>query len=109
VAEGRIARGVLPVFKHVPGHGCATADSHEHLPVVDASREELEAYFPEGYADLAAIVSEVRRELQKLSLRVSGDTWRKAIDRDLLRLVEEGKRREAKDYLLVQLGAGICG
>lgn len=74
-----------------------------------AIREELEAYFPEGYADLAAIISEVRQELQKLSLRVSGDTWRKAINRDLLRLVEEGKRREAKDYLLVQLGAGICG
>jgi beta-N-acetylhexosaminidase len=43
VAEGFIAGGVLPVIKHVPGHGRATADSHEALPVVSASRDELEA------------------------------------------------------------------
>ncbi len=43
-AEGLIAGGVLPVIKHVPGHGRAGADSHHDLPVVDASREELEAH-----------------------------------------------------------------
>jgi beta-N-acetylhexosaminidase len=43
VAEGLIAGGVLPVIKHIPGHGRATADSHERLPVVDASRGDLEA------------------------------------------------------------------
>ncbi len=41
-AEGLIAGGVLPVFKHVPGHGRARADSHLALPVVETSREELE-------------------------------------------------------------------
>jgi beta-N-acetylhexosaminidase len=30
------------VLKHIPGHGRATADSHERLPVVKAPREELE-------------------------------------------------------------------
>ena len=35
--------GILPVVKHVPGHGRARADSHLELPVVDASRAELEA------------------------------------------------------------------
>ncbi|HEY8564642.1 MAG TPA: beta-N-acetylhexosaminidase [Beijerinckiaceae bacterium] len=42
-AEGLLDGGVLPVIKHVPGHGRAAADSHHDLPVVDASREELEA------------------------------------------------------------------
>ena len=42
-AEGLIAGGVLPVIKHMPGHGRAGADSHEALPVVDASQAELEA------------------------------------------------------------------
>ncbi|HYF23654.1 MAG TPA: beta-N-acetylhexosaminidase [Caulobacteraceae bacterium] len=42
-AEGLIAGGVLPVIKHIPGHGRATADSHHDLPVVDASLEALEA------------------------------------------------------------------
>ena len=41
-AEGLMAGGVLPVFKHVPGHGRARADSHHELPVVETSREELE-------------------------------------------------------------------
>jgi len=41
-AEGLLAGGVLPVVKHVPGHGRARADSHEALPVVETSRAELE-------------------------------------------------------------------
>ena len=43
VAEGLIAGGVLPVIKHIPGHGRAGADSHLALPVVDASLADLEA------------------------------------------------------------------
>lgn len=39
--EGLKASGVLPVIKHIPGHGRALADSHKELPVVAASREEL--------------------------------------------------------------------
>lgn len=41
-AEGLLAAGVLPVIKHIPGHGRAYADSHEALPVVETSRQELE-------------------------------------------------------------------
>lgn len=40
-AEGCLAGGVLPVVKHIPGHGAARADSHETVPVVDATLEEL--------------------------------------------------------------------
>lgn len=43
VAEGLMAGGVLPVMKHIPGHGRATADSHLELPVVSAPRAELAA------------------------------------------------------------------
>lgn len=42
-AEGLIAGGVLPVVKHIPGHGRAQADSHLALPVVDAALADLEA------------------------------------------------------------------
>jgi beta-N-acetylhexosaminidase len=41
VADGLLAGGVLPVAKHVPGHGRATVDSHFACPVVDASGAEL--------------------------------------------------------------------
>lgn len=42
-AQGLLDGGVLPVLKHIPGHGRAPADSHERLPVVTASRAVLEA------------------------------------------------------------------
>jgi len=42
VSDGLLAGGVLPVVKHLPGHGRATADSHLRLPVVDTDRETLE-------------------------------------------------------------------
>jgi len=40
-AEGLMGGGVLPVVKHIPGHGRANADSHESLPVVSTSLEDL--------------------------------------------------------------------
>src|SRR5215468_1451736 len=42
IAQGLQAGGVLPVLKHLPGHGRATADSHHKLPVVDTDRATLE-------------------------------------------------------------------
>lgn len=41
VADGYLASGVVPVVKHIPGHGRATADSHLSLPVVPTSRQTL--------------------------------------------------------------------
>lgn len=41
VMKGYAAGGVVPVIKHIPGHGRAGADSHLALPVVDTPREEL--------------------------------------------------------------------
>jgi beta-N-acetylhexosaminidase len=41
--EGLLDGGVLPVLKHMPGHGRAMVDSHNQLPVVDTSLAELRA------------------------------------------------------------------
>jgi beta-N-acetylhexosaminidase len=43
LAEGLMDGGVLPVMKHVPGHGRATTDSHHSLPVVGDDLEVLAA------------------------------------------------------------------
>lgn len=40
-ADGLLAGGVLPVIKHIPGHGRAGVDSHHALPIVDTDRETL--------------------------------------------------------------------
>ena len=43
VIRGLEAGGVLPVIKHLPGHGRALVDSHEHCPVVDTPADQLVA------------------------------------------------------------------
>jgi beta-N-acetylhexosaminidase len=43
VTDGLQQGGILPVLKHIPGHGRATADTHFRLPVVDTSGAELES------------------------------------------------------------------
>ncbi|MGX9428164.1 MULTISPECIES: beta-N-acetylhexosaminidase [Bradyrhizobium] len=42
VTDGLEQGGILPVLKHIPGHGRATADTHFRLPTVDTARSELE-------------------------------------------------------------------
>lgn len=43
-ADGMLAGGVLPVVKHMPGHGRATMDSHFDLPLVNAPQAELTSH-----------------------------------------------------------------
>src|SRR6185503_10469047 len=69
VADGLQAGGVLPVLKHMPGHGRAGADSHLQLPVVEADRATLEA------TDFAAF-----RRLADLPLAMTAHVVFSAID-----------------------------
>jgi beta-N-acetylhexosaminidase len=43
-AEGLLAGGILPVIKHMPGHGRAFADTHKELPTVHADLDTLDAW-----------------------------------------------------------------
>lgn len=70
-AEGLLAGGVLPVIKHIPGHGRAGADSHENLPVVDATRPALEK------TDFAAF-----RHLADMPLAMTAHVVYTAFDKD---------------------------
>lgn len=53
-AAGLLAGGVMPVVKHVPGHGRAFADSHKELPIVSTARAELERW---DFAPFRALAS----------------------------------------------------
>ena len=55
IAQGLTAGGVLPVLKHLPGHGRAGADSHLKLPVVDTPRATLEATDFAAFRPLAGL------------------------------------------------------
>jgi beta-N-acetylhexosaminidase len=69
VTDGLMEGGVLPVLKHIPGHGRATADSHLALPVVDVDAKTLES------SDFAAF-----RRLAKLPLGMTAHVVFSAID-----------------------------
>jgi beta-N-acetylhexosaminidase len=71
IAQGLLAGGVLPVLKHLPGHGRAGADSHHRLPVVDTDRATLEA------TDFAAF-----KPLKDLPLGMTAHVVFSAIDPD---------------------------
>ena len=51
--NGLLAGGVMPVIKHIPGHGRARVDSHLKLPVVETPRAELEVSDFRPFAALA--------------------------------------------------------
>jgi beta-N-acetylhexosaminidase len=68
-ADGALSAGVLPVVKHLPGHGRATADSHLDLPTVDTDLATLEA------TDFAAF-----KPLSRLPLGMTAHVVFSAID-----------------------------
>jgi beta-N-acetylhexosaminidase len=55
VTEGLEEGGILPVLKHIPGHGRATADSHFRLPTIDTDRSELERTDFAAFRELAGL------------------------------------------------------
>lgn len=71
-AQGLLAGGVLPVMKHMPGHGRAQVDSHADLPRVGASWDTLDAI------DFAPF-----KVLNDLPLAMTGHLVFDAIDPDL--------------------------
>lgn len=107
-AEGLMSGGVLPVMKHIPGHGRAFADTHFELPTVDATLGELQrhdfvpfrelahlpmamtahvifsAIDPDNPATTSGKVIEeiVRREIGFEGLLMSDDTSMKALSGD---------------------------
>jgi beta-N-acetylhexosaminidase len=70
-ALGLMDGGVLPVMKHMPGHGRGMADSHHHVPVVTASLDELKRH---DFVPFAAMAD--------LPLAMTGHVIFTAIDAD---------------------------
>jgi siroheme synthase-like protein len=67
-------------------------------------REELEAFLDEGYAPLAELLQEVRREIRSRGIVVEPEAWQRAIDGRLRALLVQRRRAQAKAYLLASLG-----
>lgn len=88
VAEGLLAGGVLPVLKHIPGHGRPVADSHEELPRTDAAMADLQA------VDFAPF-----RTLADLPLAMTAHVIYDAVDPDLPATMSPGVIRLIRDEI----------
>jgi beta-N-acetylhexosaminidase len=99
VAEGLMAGGVLPVMKHIPGHGRALADSHLELPVVEAPPAVLAATDFVPFAALADLPAAMTAHVvfsgldpgkpASISSRVTGDIIRARIGFDGLLMSDD--------------------
>ena len=113
-AQGLMDSGILPVLKHIPGHGRAMVDSHLDLPVVSTSLEELRAtdfvpfcklsdlplgmtahvlytaIDPENVATLSpAVIAMIREEIGFDGLLMTDDLSMKALKGDFAQLAHD--------------------
>lgn len=86
-ARGLISAGVLPVIKHIPGHGRARVDSHHELPVVDADLETLAATDFAPFASLADLPAAMTAHLVYTAIDAERPATQSAV------LIEEVIRR----------------
>ena len=70
--KGARREGLLCTFKHYPGHGATTGDSHSSLPTVDLPYPELRAVHIEPYAKLAGTGD--------IDLVMTAHVWYSAVD-----------------------------
>lgn len=86
VAEGLMEGGVLPVVKHIPGHGRAASDSHYDLPVVSADLDLLAETDFVPFSRLAHLPIGMTSHILYTSVdRERPSTLSKAIIRDIIR------------------------
>ncbi|MGZ3327259.1 MAG: beta-N-acetylhexosaminidase [Xanthobacteraceae bacterium] len=89
VADGLLAGGVLPVLKHIPGHGRATADSHGTLPRVDTDLATLvatdfAAFRPLSDLPLGMTAHIVYSDIDPIAPATTSVTLVRGVIRDLL-------------------------
>jgi beta-N-acetylhexosaminidase len=85
-AQGLGDGGVLPVLKHIPGHGRATADSHQKLPVVTGDRPTLQVTDFAAFRPLAGLPMAMTAHVVFTAIdAVAPATTSAAIVRDVIR------------------------
>ena len=89
LANGMKENGVIPVYKHFPGHGDTDADSHVELPVVNKTKEELYQNellpFKAAIENNAEMIMTAHIALPKITGNYIPATLSKEIITDLLR------------------------
>jgi len=118
VARGHIAGGVVPVIKHIPGHGRATADSHLDLPVVTTSHAELSRTDFAPFRDLAHMPAAMTAHVVYAAIdphapattspRMIGDIIRREIGFDGFLMSDDLSMRALTGTILARASAAIA-
>ena len=66
-------------------------------------REDLEKFFPEEYGKLLELVADIREDLKKSGEKFDPETWNKALNSNVMNIIKDGKRRDAKELILSML------
>ncbi len=100
VAPGIVQRGDLTIAISTSGKSPAMARK---------VREEMERHFPSEYGDLLALAAEVREETMRGFERPTPEQWQRALSPDVLALLRDGRRAEAKTRIAEALGRKELG
>ena len=95
---------ILPSYFRRGGITVAVSTSGMSPALARKVRSHLEKQAGREYETLAVITEEVRAQLKKEHIKISGSRWQEALDLDYLTaLVREGRKVEAKSHLMQEL------
>ena len=95
---------IIPACLHSGDLTIAVSTAGKSPALARKIRIGLEQHFGEEYANLIALIGEVRSELKERAVIIGGDDWQEALDLDLLvELLRTGQREKAKATLLGNL------
>jgi precorrin-2 dehydrogenase/sirohydrochlorin ferrochelatase len=97
---------IAPSYTHREGITIAVSTAGRSPALARKIRTRLEKELGDEYASLAHLIGEVRAEVRRQGIRVSGDDWQEALDLDLMMaLLRRGDDEKARAVLLDNLKA----
>ena len=97
---------IVPSYAHRGGVTIAVSTAGRSPALARKIRTRLEKELGDEYASLARLIGEVRAEVRRQGIKVTGDDWQEALDLDLMiELLKRGDDEKAKAILLGNLKA----
>jgi precorrin-2 dehydrogenase/sirohydrochlorin ferrochelatase len=95
---------IVPSYGRRGGVTIAVSTAGTSPALARKIRTRLEQELGDEYASLAQLIGEVRAEVRRQGIKVTGDEWQEALDLDLLiELLKRGDKVKAKAILLGSL------
>ncbi len=83
-SEGLKSTGIIPVYKHFPGHGNTFEDSHDTLPIINKTKEELMELELKPFIDAIDNGAEVIMVGHLAVPKITGDTTPASLSRKIV-------------------------